>query len=94
MRLRRGRIKSKRRAEQRSAFRQLPGGWHTRCMPDYLRNRAAGGTFFYTVNLLDRRSDLLVSQIDALRAAIRRVRARAPFVIDAWGVLPDHMHCL
>jgi putative transposase len=63
-------------------------------MPDYLRNRAAGGTFFFTVNLLDRRSDLLVSQIDALRAAVRRVRARAPFVIDAWVVLPDHMHCL
>jgi putative transposase len=46
------------------------------------------------VNLLDRRSDLLVTQIDILRDAVRRVRARASFRIDAWVVLPDHMHCL
>ena len=59
-------------------------------MPDYRRNRVPGGTFFFTVNLLDRRSDLLVTQIDILRAAVRRVRARAPFRIDAWVVLPDH----
>jgi putative transposase len=46
------------------------------------------------VNLLDRRSDLLVTKIDALRDAVRQVRARAPFHIDAWVVLPDHMHCV
>jgi len=40
----------------------------------------------------DRRSNLLVAQIDALREAIRQVRARAPFRVDAWVVLPDHMH--
>jgi putative transposase len=60
----------------------------------YRRNRVPGGTFLFTVNLLDRSSDLLVSEIDALRQAVRRVRARAPFRIDAWVVLPDHMHCL
>ena len=63
-------------------------------MPDYRRNRVSGGTFFFTVNLLDRRSDLLVRHIDAPRAAVRRVRAGAPFDIDASVVLPDHMHCL
>ena len=26
--------------------------------------------------------------------AVRRVRSRTPFHIDAWVVLPDHMHCL
>ena len=62
-------------------------------MPDYRRNRVPGGTFFFTVNLLDRRSDLLVTQIQALDA-IRQVRLHAPFHIDAWVVLPDHMHCL
>jgi putative transposase len=62
-------------------------------MPDYRRNRVPGGTFFFTVNLLDRRSDLLVRQIDLLRDAVHRVRARAPFKIDAWVVLPDYMHC-
>jgi REP element-mobilizing transposase RayT len=30
-------------------------------MPDYRRNRARGGTFFFTVNLRGRRSDLLVT---------------------------------
>ena len=63
-------------------------------MPDYHRNRVPGGTFFFTANLLDRRSDLLVTQIDPLREAVRQVRARAPLQIDAWVVLPDHMHCL
>ncbi len=63
-------------------------------MPAYRRSRAPGGTFFFTVNLLDRHSDILVQQIDALRDAVRRVRSRAPFRIDAWVVLPDHMHCL
>ena len=63
-------------------------------MPDYRRNRVPGGTFFFTVNLLHRRTNLLVTQIDALRAAVRQARARAPFHIDAWVVLPDHMHCL
>jgi putative transposase len=63
-------------------------------MPDYRRNRVPGGTFFFTVNLLDRRSDLLVTQIQALRDAVRQVRRQAPFHIDAWVVLPDHMPCL
>jgi len=36
------------------------------------------------VNLLDRRSDLLVTRIEALRDAVRKVRGRTPFRIDAW----------
>jgi putative transposase len=67
---------------------------HTPQMPDYRRNSVPGGTFLFTVNLLDRRSNLLVTNIDALRDAVRRVRARAPFHINAWVVLPDHMHCV
>jgi len=63
-------------------------------MPNYRRNRLQGGSYFFTVNLLDRRSDLLVTEIVALRAAVRTARARQPFHIDAWVVLPDHMHCL
>jgi len=63
-------------------------------MPNYRRNRVPGGTYFFTVNLLDRRSDLLVREIDALREAVRRTRGRYPFHVDAWVVLPDHMHCI
>ena len=63
-------------------------------MPDYRRNRVPGGTYFFTVNLLDRQSDLLVTHIEQLRDAVRRVRARQPFHVDAWVVLPDHMHAV
>jgi putative transposase len=63
-------------------------------MPDYRRNRVPGGTYFFTVNLRDRRADLLVSHIDGLRRAVRETRERMPFHIDAWVILPDHLHCL
>ena len=63
-------------------------------MPDYRRNRVPGGTYFFTVNLLERRECLLVEYIDALRDAVRQVRAQRPFHIDAWAVLPDHTHCV
>jgi putative transposase len=63
-------------------------------MTDYRRNRIPGTTYFFTVNLLDRRSDLLTRHIERLRAAIRKTRARYPFHIDACVVLPDRMHCL
>ncbi len=63
-------------------------------MTDYRRNRVSGGTYFFTVNLYDRRSEILTRNIDVLREAVRKVRARVPFHIDAWVVLPDHLHCL
>ncbi|HRH81855.1 MAG TPA: transposase [Thiobacillaceae bacterium] len=63
-------------------------------MPNYRRNRVPGGTYFFTVNLLERGSTLLVSNVDALRDAVRKVRAARPFHIDAWVVLPDHMHAV
>jgi len=34
-------------------------------------------------NIRDRRSDLLVTRIDALRTAVSRIRALMPFHIDA-----------
>ena len=59
-------------------------------MPDYRRNRVPGGTYFFTVNLHERSSTLLVS--GCARDAVRKVRAARPFHIDAWVVLPEHMH--
>ena len=66
---------------------------HTRFMPEYRRNRVPGVTFVFTLNLLDRRCDLLVAHVDVLREAVRRTRLRSPFRIAAWVVLPDHMRC-
>jgi putative transposase len=63
-------------------------------MPDYRRNRVPGGTYFFTVALLDRRADLLVRHVDVLREVVRRVKLDLPFHIDAWVVLPEHMHCV
>jgi putative transposase len=63
-------------------------------VPDYRRNRIPGGTYFFTVALRDRRSGLLVAEINKLRAAVRKAMIRSPFHIDAWVVLPEHMHCL
>lgn len=63
-------------------------------MPNYRRHRVAGGCYFFTVNLYDRRSDLMVTEVDALRKAVRATLARHPFHIHAWVVLPDHLHCL
>ncbi len=63
-------------------------------MTDYRRYRVPGGSYFFTINLLERRSDLLTRHIDALREAVRRTRSERPFHIDAWAVMPDHMHCI
>ena len=35
-----------------------------------------------------------MDHIDELRTAIRTTRKTKPFHIDAWVVLPDHMHCI
>lgn len=56
------------------------------------RNFVAGGSFFFTVNLADRRLRLLTEHIDELRTAFRETRQRHPFTTDAMVVLPDHLH--
>jgi putative transposase len=60
----------------------------------YRRNYVKGGTYFFTVNLLDRNKSLLVEHIDLLRESIRVVKFQRPFYIDAWVVLPDHLHAV
>jgi putative transposase len=63
-------------------------------MPDYRRNPVPSGTCFYTVNLMDRTSDLLIHHIDGLGKAVRDVRRVHPFHIDAWVILPEHTHSI
>jgi len=63
-------------------------------MPNYRRAFVPGGCWFFTATLLDRRNHLLVEQIDALREATHRTRERFPFHIDAFVVLPDHIHAM
>jgi len=63
-------------------------------MSNYRRYYVPGGTWFFTVNLQNRQSDLLTRHIDKLRAALSFVKSRRPFLINAWVILPDHMHCI
>ena len=63
-------------------------------MTNYRRNFVRGGSYFFTVNLADRRLRLLTEHISALRTAVRDTRASHPFAIDAIVVLPDHLHAI
>ena len=60
----------------------------------YRRSYVEGGTYFFTVNLQDRRKSLLVEHIAVLRSAVAVIQRKKPFEIDAWVVLPDHMHAV
>ena len=63
-------------------------------MPNYRRAFVRGGCWFFTVNLLERQRTLLVDRIEALRDAVDQTRRRYPFEIDAFVVLPDHIHAI
>jgi putative transposase len=60
----------------------------------YRRADVAGGTYFFTANLAERRSDTLVRHIGELRAAIKTVKEKHPFSILAMVVLPEHLHAI
>ena len=63
-------------------------------MTDYRRVWRAGATWFFTVNLADRSSSLLVDRIELLRDAFRYTLRRHPFRMDALCILPDHLHAV
>ena len=64
-------------------------------MAHYRRSNIAGGTYFFTLVTYRRRFvfDHAASR-QILREIVLEVRAKHPFTIDAWVVLPDHMHCI
>jgi putative transposase len=64
-------------------------------MPNYRRLRTPGATYFFTVVTYARRRILCESFArQALRAAINEVRDQHPFRVEAWVLLPDHLHCV
>ena len=63
-------------------------------MSNYMRPRHPGATVFFTVTVAQRGGGLLVREIEALRHAVQVTRSERPFAIDAWVVLPDHLHCV
>jgi putative transposase len=63
-------------------------------MPNYRRAFIPGGCWFFTVNLLEGRQSLLVDHIAILREAVANTQQKYPWTIDAFVVLPDHIHTI
>ncbi|WLE97367.1 MAG: transposase [Candidatus Electrothrix communis] len=64
-------------------------------MSNYRRAFLPGGTFFFTAVTFRRRYLFDKSECrKTLRQAIERTRQKHPFRIDAWVLLPEHMHCI
>ena len=63
-------------------------------MPDFLNSPPPAATLFFTVNLAQSGSDLLIREIDTLRAAFHRTWLKRPWGFDAIVVLPDKLHAV
>jgi putative transposase len=64
-------------------------------MSTYRRSATAGGTYFFTVVAYKRQPFLCDPDVrEALRQAIHHARENHPFAIDAWVLLPDHLHAI
>ena len=61
-------------------------------MPNYHRFYIKGGTYFLTIALQNRKSDLLIRYITELRQAYQETLAYYPFKTIAITILPEHMH--
>ena len=65
-------------------------------MPDYRRAHVPGGTYFF-LHGQHLSAPTFLTDVDvrsALREAIGTLCSTHPFVIEAWVLLPDHMHAL
>ena len=56
----------------------------------YRRSNVKGGTYFFTVNLANRQSTLLIDEVKRLGNVMRQVKKQPPFHLDAIVVLPEH----
>ncbi len=64
-------------------------------MPEYRRIKIKGGTYFFTVVTFGRQPILTGEHVRiALREGIQEVRQSLPFTIEAWVLLPDHLHTI
>ncbi len=64
-------------------------------MPNYRRDQTPGGTWFFTVVAFKRRPIFCQQQFrESLQRSIIRTGEVLPFKINAWVLLPDHLHCV
>ncbi|MGA7878526.1 MAG: hypothetical protein WCA08_22900, partial [Desulfoferrobacter sp.] len=61
----------------------------------YRRAKIEGGTYFFTLVTYGREKLFSCPEnVELLRRAFLEVMTRHPFSIDAFVVLPDHLHCI
>ncbi len=62
---------------------------------EYQRAKILGGTYFFTVVTYGRKS-IFADPVNValLRNAFRDLMKKQPFIIDAFVLLPDHLHCI
>lgn len=63
-------------------------------MRTYIRDKTKGGTYFLTMTLLDRKSELLTTHINEFRRAYQLTQQNHNFELNAMVMLPDHIHML
>ncbi|MGJ8625959.1 MAG: REP-associated tyrosine transposase [Sulfitobacter sp.] len=63
-------------------------------MSRYRRMYVPGGTYFFTINLAARGTDLLTREIGLLRSTYASVVAEHPLTCNAMVILPDHLHAV
>ena len=63
-------------------------------MRNYIRDKTQDGCYFLTFNLIDRKSQLLLTHIDKFRIAYARTVQQHRFHLEAMVVLPDHVHIM
>ena len=60
----------------------------------YRRAITSGVSYFFTVNLADRKQSFLVDYIEQLRMSVGKVKQTHAFRIDAMVILSDHIHAI
>jgi len=64
-------------------------------MSNYRRANTKGGTYFFTVVTYRRQRFLCDEMVrNVLHDGIKATQATRPFTIDAWVLLPDHLHTI
>ena len=61
----------------------------------YRRSKTPGATYFFTVVTYNRNKILCIPEnVELLRNSFRKVMQEYPFKIDAFILLPEHLHCI
>ena len=60
----------------------------------YRRIKISGTTYFFTINLANRKSTLLLDNVSNLKAALTTAKTKHPFKIEEIVILPEHLHLL